>query len=97
MVHMVWEFLVASGREEEFERHYGPEGTWVQLFRQDLAFIATELLRDRETPGRYLTIDRWDMEAYNSFRDRYAAEYERIDVQMETLTLSEEKLGVFES
>jgi hypothetical protein len=97
MVEIIWQFEVVRGKESEFERHYGPEGTWVQLFRRSPAFWETLLLRDREVPGRYLTVDRWkDLDSYDSFQEEYAAEYKRIDAAMESLTQRERKLGVFE-
>jgi quinol monooxygenase YgiN len=83
--------------EQEFERHYGPSGTWVQLFRKAPEFIGTNLLRDADVPGRYLTVDRWkDAKSYDLFREKFAAEYKRIDEQMEKLTESEKRVGVFE-
>jgi quinol monooxygenase YgiN len=98
MIEIVWQFQVVSGKEAEFERHYGPQGTWVQLFRRTPAFIGTALLRDRDVRGRYLTIDRWnDLATYDSFRDEFAAEYKQIDAKMESLTQSETKLGTFEA
>jgi quinol monooxygenase YgiN len=98
MIVIFWEFRVIPGKEAEFERHYGPEGTWVQLFRHSPAFVETELLRDPEQPGRYLTIDRWkDMASLDAFREKFATEYKRIDAQMESLTRNETKLGVFEA
>ena len=98
MTEIVWEFEVAAGRVAEFEKHYGPGGTWVELFRHDGAFRGTTLLRDRERPTRFVTIDRWnDLESYEAFRVEYAKEYEQIDVIMESLTVSEKRLGVFET
>ncbi|HVZ15625.1 MAG TPA: antibiotic biosynthesis monooxygenase, partial [Terriglobales bacterium] len=71
MIEIVWEFEVAPGCERDFEKHYGPEGTWVDLFRRDPAFQGTSLLRDRETLARYITIDRWnDRRSYEAFRVR---------------------------
>jgi hypothetical protein len=98
VIQIVWEFRVAAGKEADFERHYGPEGTWVQLFRKAAAFIGTELLRDLDVAGRYLTIDRWeDLKSYDLFRDRFADEYSRIDHLLEALTQAETKLGIFDT
>jgi hypothetical protein len=97
VIEIIWEFRVLAGREQEFERHYGPNGTWVQLFRRASDFIGTDLLADADVRGRYLTVDRWkDLKAYDLFRERFAAEYKRIDEQMEALTESEVRVGVFE-
>ncbi|HUN88346.1 MAG TPA: antibiotic biosynthesis monooxygenase [Terriglobales bacterium] len=98
MINIVWQFEVAPGAEEEFEKHYGTEGTWVHLFRRDPAFRGTLLLRDREYQRRYITIDRWDdLSSYDNFRERFAEEYHEIDVQMESLTINETKIGIFEA
>jgi hypothetical protein len=98
MVEIVWDFKVFLGKEAEFERHYGPEGTWVQLFRKSSAYLGTDLLHDQEAAGHYLTIDRWsNLASYETFLEEYAAEYKQIDEKMESLTRSETKLGVFEA
>lgn len=61
-----------------FERVYGPNGDWAQFFAGASGYIGTELLRDAETPGRYLVIDRWDSaDAYNSFASAHREEYMR--------------------
>jgi heme-degrading monooxygenase HmoA len=97
VIQVIWEFRVVPGKESEFERHYGPNGTWVHLFRKTTEFLGTELLRDSEVPGRYLTVDCWkDLKPYESFRKEFAAEYKGIDDQMEALTDSETRVGVFE-
>jgi heme-degrading monooxygenase HmoA len=63
---------------EAFEQAYGPDGEWAQFFRQGNGFIGTELLRDVESPGRYLVIDRWESaEVYNSFTVAHRDEYMR--------------------
>ena len=65
----VWEFKVRPGCEAEFERNYGPDGSWVELFRAAHGYLDTILLRDLGRGRRYLTIDRWESEdAYRSFR-----------------------------
>lgn len=93
----MWEFDAKPQSWRELERAYGPTGTWVQLFRKADGFVVTELLRDRETPGRYVTIDRWDSRAaFEAFRERFAAEYERLDQACEALTTRETLIGRFE-
>jgi heme-degrading monooxygenase HmoA len=66
---------------DEFERVYGPDGEWSQFFAGARGYIGTELLRDVETPGRYLVIDRWEsVEAYNGFAAEQREEYmHRVD------------------
>jgi heme-degrading monooxygenase HmoA len=62
----------------EFERVYGPNGDWSQFFAGARGYIGTELLRDVETPSRYLVIDRWESaEAYNAFATEHREDYMR--------------------
>jgi heme-degrading monooxygenase HmoA len=82
----------------EFERVYSPEGEWAEFFRQGRGYIGTELLRDVETPGRYLVIDRWESaDAYNTFVAERQAEYmERVDATRFHYD-SELRFGTFET
>jgi heme-degrading monooxygenase HmoA len=90
----LWEFEVKSGCEELFEQAYGPEGEWVRLFRRDARYHGTRLLRDVGRERVYATLDMWESrEAYEEFREKYAAEYAEIDQKCEGLTIKEESLG----
>jgi heme-degrading monooxygenase HmoA len=64
-----------------FERAFGPDGEWAQFFRTGRGYVGTELLRDVETPGRYLVVDRWESaDAYNAFASEHREEYmSRVD------------------
>lgn len=80
-----------------FERRYGPEGDWAQLFRHSPAYHGTELLRDTADPARYLTVDRWDSAAtFEEFKRQMAEAYEKLDREREALTASERSVGRFE-
>lgn len=93
---LVWEFLVPPDSRTAFESHYGAEGSWVRLFRLGPGHVQTMLLSDQETPGRYLTIDRWQSkEAYNGFRNASARQYAELDRECEALTTGERFLGAF--
>ena len=90
----LWEFIVPPERVAAFEHAYGPEGEWVQLFRRDPSYIGTELFRDAERPGRFVTVDRWATQgAFLSFRERFRSEYDAIDARCETLTTEERCIG----
>jgi heme-degrading monooxygenase HmoA len=96
MYLILWEFTVRPERAAEFERAYGTNGDWAKLFARSARYRGTELLRDRETAGRYLTIDRWTSgDAYEAFERRWRAEYDALDGKCETLTLTERRLGGF--
>ena len=93
----VWEFRIRGDRRAEFERHYGPEGTWVALFRKADGYVGTQLLHDRSEPLRYLTIDRWkSLEDYRAFRERFAEPYASLDRSCEDLTTRETALGEYD-
>jgi heme-degrading monooxygenase HmoA len=92
----LWTFTVPPDRRAEFEFHYGPEGTWVRLFRRAPGYLGSELLRDRADAQRYVTVDRWESrEAWQAFRRQFAADYERLDREFEALTTAESPLGEY--
>ncbi len=98
MFVILWEFEVKSGYEAEFEKDYGPEGVWVELFRQSPAYRETRLLRDTAQKQRYYTLDFWASGAtYQAFRDRHREKYNKIDAKCEAMTVRETRLGEFES
>jgi hypothetical protein len=85
-----WDFLPAAGREAQFVATYGPDGPWVDLFRQGSGYLGTELCSLPEKPGWFRTVDRWLSEQdYLAFRRKFAAEYAEIDSASETLTAFE--------
>ena len=94
---VVWEFQVKAGKGDEFERIYGPDGEWAKFFRRGEGYLRTELIRDLEAEGRYLTIDFWvSRETYLRFSTENGAEYRAIDEKCESLTEAEALLGTFE-
>ncbi|MBZ5511040.1 MAG: antibiotic biosynthesis monooxygenase [Acidobacteriia bacterium] len=96
MIQIVWEFHVREEQRSDFERHYADGGTWAEFFQRDAAYKGTQLLHDITDPGRYVTIDTWDdVDSYGAFRAVNRQEYSALDQQMEALTESEKRLGVF--
>lgn len=94
---ILWAFEVKRGCVREFEKVYGPEGEWGQLFRKHTGYLGTELLRDSNRAGRYVTIDRWASQgAYDRFKTRARQESEDLDARGEALTRSERLLGRFD-
>ena len=89
----LWEFEVKPGSEELFERAYGPEGEWAQLFRRDARYHGTRLLREAGAERWYLTIDSWESRvAYEEFREEFAAEYAELDRKYKEITTREKHL-----
>lgn len=92
----IWEFTVPAARQSEFESRYGPEGDWTRLFRRGAGYLGSELLQDRAHPQRYLTVDRWEsLEAWREFRSLFAADYDRLDLELEGLAAREVPLGEY--
>jgi len=92
----VWEFQVIPEFELEFTKYYNSNGVWAELFRQHPGYIETLLLRDHQTPCRYLTIDRWESEeSFHSFKAMFTKEYEEIDQRCQGFTLNEISLGSY--
>jgi len=93
---ILWEFHVKPGREERFEQVYSPEGDWARFFTQGKGYLGTELDRDLQRKGRYLTADYWTSQAaYESFREYRLGEYRALDQQCAELTRRETVLGKF--
>jgi quinol monooxygenase YgiN len=94
---IVWEFRPRAERRAEFVTAYGPRGNWAQLFQRAEGWLGTELARDARDASRYITIDRWtNRSAYDSFRNRFSAEYAALDAACEEYTVHEERVGEFE-
>ena len=93
---IAWEFQVRPERRQDFERIYGADGEWAQLFRRGDGYLGTELLRDREHAGRYLVLDRWTSpERFGAFKSTHADDYQQLDHRCEALTQRESPLGTF--
>jgi quinol monooxygenase YgiN len=92
----VWEFRVLPKNRKNFERIYGPQGDWVRLFKKGKGYLRTELFRDAEIRGRYLTVDYWiSKAAYDTFRREFDREFRTLDKKCESLTALEVSLGSF--
>jgi heme-degrading monooxygenase HmoA len=95
---IVWEFHARANEQHAFEKAYAPDGVWGTLFRRGEGYVRTELIRDREEPQRYLTIDVWQSrQAYEHFKKQHESEYQAIDKKCESLTQSEKLIGEFHS
>ena len=96
MIHVIWRFVVKTDAVSQFERAYGPDGVWAQLFSRHPGFAGTSLLRDAAQPRTYLTIDTWESPAHrDAMLAATKAEYAALDAQFEGWTESETEIGVF--
>lgn len=92
----IWEFEVPEENRHEFLRHYGPTGTWAQLFRGAAGYMETILLQDQNSTTRYLTVDRWaSSEAHDAFLEENKDQYHSIDRLCESVTQAERSLGSY--
>ena len=90
----VWSYQVTPEVADDFERHYGAEGSWAVLFSSHDGHLGTELFRGVDTPGRYLTVDRFASEdAWRSFRAAHQVEYDELGVRLAGLTESQQELA----
>lgn len=95
---VVQEFRVRPGRRRAFEKAYGPGGDWMRLFRRKQGHIRSELIRDRERPLCYLSLDFWtSRQAYERFMRQNHAEFRRIEKRCSFLTVEEKLIGKFDS
>jgi heme-degrading monooxygenase HmoA len=96
MIALVFSYEVRNAGE--FETAYGAGGEWAQFFGGARGYVGTELLRDVETPGRYLVVDRWESaEAYNAFVAEHRDEYMRRVDDTRFLYEAELRFGTFEN
>lgn len=97
MIEVFFRYRVHPQQVRAFEHAYGPDGPWVELFRQHPGFRRTRLFRHKGEPQIYITIDVWDSKgSYDQFRATYADEYNRLDSQLAMLKLEEHLLGYYE-
>lgn len=86
----VWTYRVHPECVDAFERAYGAEGDWAQLFGSEPGFIGTALFRDTSNARTFLTVDRWhDEESWTRFLARRGGEYDALDARFEGLTEDE--------
>jgi heme-degrading monooxygenase HmoA len=96
MIEIVWEFVVKEETQGQFELAYGPGGAWSKLFAQSPGFRGISLMRDTQSPRRYLTVDVWDtVELREQALAEHAAEYAELDAAFADWTESETELGIF--
>ena len=92
----IWNFKVPAENEVEFQKKYGPEGDWVELFRKAEG-QRTLLLKNLDLPGWYTSIDMWESrKAFDIFREQFTLEFEKLDMLCESLTEIEVCKGRFE-
>jgi heme-degrading monooxygenase HmoA len=93
----IWQYEVAEGREQDFERIYAADGDWATLFAVSNGYVGTELYRCIGSSRRYITIDRFSSaEAWHRLLDKHGARYAGIDRLAEATTSTERELIAFD-
>jgi heme-degrading monooxygenase HmoA len=88
-----WRFRPAAGQQREFERAYGPDGDWAQLFRLGDGYLGTELVKATPDGDAYLTIDRWRSKAdWLRFLELHGPAYHDLDRRLAPLCAEEEEI-----
>jgi heme-degrading monooxygenase HmoA len=94
----VWLFRPRVGLEREFEAIYGENGEWTRLFQLGDGYRGTEVHRVADAPPQYRTIDRWESRAaWETFRERHGALYERLDERAARVTDLEQLIAETET
>jgi hypothetical protein len=57
MIQIAWQYEVKEESRGRFELAYGPGGAWSTLFARAPGYRGTALLRDTQSPRKYMTID----------------------------------------
>jgi hypothetical protein len=97
MLYIVWRFHAKPDQLGEFLQHYGPAGTWTELFRRSADYRGTLILRDVTDPLDFLIVDRWhSQQMLTKFRQDYFSEYEALDQSCERFTQEEHLVGTYE-
>ncbi|MGY1831747.1 antibiotic biosynthesis monooxygenase family protein [Geodermatophilus sp. SYSU D01180] len=89
----IWEYDVAPPAVDRFVAAYGADGDWARLFRRAAGHAGTELFRDAEDGGRFLTVDRWrDRGAWTAFLAREGEAYRALDAELAPLSTRQRPL-----
>lgn len=94
----IWEYIVIEEFLSEFEKIYGPQGDWVQLFKKAKGYFATELHHDISNTNRFITIDYWNTkEDRDNFRKISSKEFSLLDEHCKRFTEQETFIGDFDT
>lgn len=96
MIEVVSEVVTKAGTGGRFELVFGPGGAWSKLFSDSPGFRGTTVLRDRDNPRRYLTVDLWDSEdAHEQALADEAHAYLALETELREWVELKHELGTF--
>jgi heme-degrading monooxygenase HmoA len=90
----IWKYKVKPEFRWEFEKAYNTNGDWANLFRQSPGYIKTELLKDRNNPNQYITIDYWkSFDDNQNFKKQFVSNFQLLDEKCDAYTDEETYIG----
>jgi hypothetical protein len=93
---MAWQFELADGARDAFERFYGADGPWTALSRKSRSYLGSSFLRDQIQPTRYLLVEYWsEMVVYEKHHGSFSKEVAALEATRDGWCLSVTPLGVF--
>jgi hypothetical protein len=98
VIAIVWEFQVAVGTQEDFEKFYGVDGPWADLARRDRSYLGASFLRDLGDPLRYVLTEYWsESVVYERHRHQHKTDLLLLEEKRNALVTSATPLGVFQA
>lgn len=89
----IWDYDVPADAVPAFCAAYPSHGDWVEMFARAVGYLGTELYRDPDHTGHFLTIERWRTEQdWHAFRARFGADYGALDARLDGLAATERSL-----
>ncbi|MBS1978126.1 MAG: antibiotic biosynthesis monooxygenase [Bacteroidetes bacterium] len=93
---VIWQYKIKPEHRDEFEREYGPQGSWAALFSRSKDYTGSYLHLSEEVPDTYLLIDTWNSKtAYEAFKKTFAEDYDSLSRRFEPFYETEDRIGTF--
>jgi hypothetical protein len=98
VIALVWEFEVAAGKGDEFERFYGADGEWTKLSRRSRSFLGSSFLRDIATQNRYIVVEYWgEMVVYERHLASLGDRLKALERRRDQFVARVHPMGVFQA
>ena len=98
MYTIIWKYKIKAEFEDIFEKEYGTNGAWYNLFEESEDYRGSILYKSQEEVNSYFLMDTWTTkESYEAFKKSCDEIYRKLSSQFEYLYETEEKIGTFNS
>jgi hypothetical protein len=91
-------FWVNEGRKAEFEEVFGPDGVWREFLSRSSGYAGSELRCESPDQRQFRLKDFWKSHLeFESFRDKFAADYEQLTqrVALDRIVERQELVGMY--